>query len=115
MDSELREILAALLRLPPDKISQVRDLLVSLEVSSGAPAEFMAEVAAFERLRPELRRAYPGRTVAIHGGKVIADGADKMETLGRVLETHGQVACYIEAVDPPAPRRARLPSAWGMR
>jgi hypothetical protein len=51
MDSELREILEALLRLPPERISQVCELLLSLQVEEEAPAGFRAEAAAFERIR----------------------------------------------------------------
>jgi hypothetical protein len=113
MDSELKEILAVLLRLSPERITQVRDLLVSLEEMSGAPAEFMAELATFERLRPDLRKRYPGRAVAIYKGEVVADGTDKMHVLDEVLARHGPVICYIDNVDPPAPRR--VPSVWSAR
>jgi hypothetical protein len=32
--------------------------------------------------------------------------------LDAVLQTLGPVPCYIEWVEPEAPRRARVPSVW---
>jgi hypothetical protein len=110
MDSELREILEALARLPPERIAQIRDLVVAMQEQEAAPAEFMAEVAAFERMRPELRVKYPGRVIAVYRGEVIAVGSDKMQVLDTVLREYGAAMCYIDSVDPALPRR--VSSAW---
>ncbi len=112
MDSELRDILEVLLQLPPDRISQVRELLLSLRDESDAPAEFLAEVAAYERMRTDLRKRYPGRVVAIYKGDVVADGEDKMAVFDAVLQRLGPVVCYIDSVESPTPRRVRMPSSW---
>ncbi len=112
MDSELREILEVLLQLPPERISQVHELLLSLRDESNAPAEFLADVAAFDRMRVDLRKQYPGRVVAIYKGHVVADGEDKMGVFDAVLEKYGPVVCYIDSVESSAPRRVRLPSSW---
>lgn len=74
--------------------------------------EFEAEVAAFERLKPELLKRYPGRAVAIHQGQVIEVGDDKMDVLERVRRRLGDVRCYVEWVEPDAPRRVRIPTVW---
>ncbi len=82
---------------------------------SSVPVGFEREVAAFERLKPTLQEQYSGRAVAVYQGQVIAAGNDKMAVLGAVLETRGPVPCYIEWVEPEAPRQARIPSAWVTR
>ena len=80
--------------------------------SSSIPPDFEAQVAAFERLKPELLECCRGRVVAIYQGQVIQVGDDKMEILAQVLERLGNVHCYVEWVEPDAPRRARVSSAW---
>lgn len=82
--------------------------------ASAMPAdpEFEAEVAAFERLKPELLKRYPGRAVGIHEGEVVEVGDDKMDVLERVLRRLGDVRCYVEWVEPQAPRRVRIPTVW---
>ena len=80
-----------------------------------ALAAFEREVAAYERLKPELLKRYAGRVVAIYQGQVVAVGNDKMEVLGDVYERIGYVPCYIEWVEPDAPRRARITSVWMKR
>ncbi len=112
VDSELREILEVLLQLPPDRISQVRELLLSLRDESDAPAEFQADAAAFERMRADLRRQYPGRVVAIYKGDVVADGEDKMAVFDAVLQRYGPVVCFIDSVESTGPRHVRIPSSW---
>ncbi|MGB5053108.1 MAG: hypothetical protein WBO24_01790 [Nitrospirales bacterium] len=82
---------------------------------SSMPPEFADEVAAFERLKPTLQAQYGGQVVAIHQGRVVATGDDKMAVLGRVLDEIGPVPCYIEWVEPSSPRRARISSAWVKR
>lgn len=76
------------------------------------PPNFEAEVAAFERLKPELLKQYPGQAVAIYQGKVIAVGPDKMTVLGEVYEQYGEIHCFVEQVVETTPRRVRIPSVW---
>jgi PHD/YefM family antitoxin component YafN of YafNO toxin-antitoxin module len=73
-------------------------------------ANFEAEIAAFEQLKPALLERYPGRAVAIYQGQVVEVGDDKMEVLAQVIDKLGDVSCYIEWVEPDAPRRVRVPS-----
>ena len=80
-----------------------------------ALAAFEREVAAYERLKPELLKQYAGRVVAIYQEQVVAMGDDKMEVLGDVYERIGYVPCYIEWAVPDAPRRARITSVWMKR
>ncbi|MDQ3247631.1 MAG: DUF5678 domain-containing protein [Chloroflexota bacterium] len=74
------------------------------------PPEFAQEVAAFERLKPELLKKYPQRVVAIHQGQVVAVGDNRMDVLGILLDRLGPVPCYIEWVEQETPRRVRMPS-----
>lgn len=74
------------------------------------PAQFEAEVVAFEALKPTLLAHYPKRVVAIYQGQVVEVGDDKMEVLERVMAKLGAVPCYIEWVEPDAPRQVRVPS-----
>jgi hypothetical protein len=80
-----------------------------------APPEFLREIAAFERLKPELLKQYKGRVVAIYRGDVVAVGDDKMSVHDAVLEKFGSVPCYIEWVEEVTPRRARIVSVWRAR
>ena len=82
----------------------------STQQKAAISAEFEAEVAAFEQLKPSLLEQFPGRVVAIHQGQVVEVSDDKMEVLSRVQEKLGNVTCYVEWVEPEAPRRVRLPS-----
>lgn len=79
------------------------------------PTDFAREVESFERLRPTLQAQYAGQAVAIHGGKVVASGNDKMALLAQVWQELGPVPCYVEWVEAAAPRRVRVPSAWVRR
>ena len=79
------------------------------------PAEFLQEVEAFERLKPELLKQYKGQVVAIYQGKVVAVGDNRMDVFGVVLKKLGPVPCYIEWVDEQTPRRVRMPSVRVVR
>lgn len=76
---------------------------------------FEAEIRAFEQLKPELLKTYPGKAVAIYQGKVLEVGDNKMEVLGKTLEKYGEIHCYVEWVEPETPRRVRVPSAFKPR
>jgi ABC-type enterochelin transport system ATPase subunit len=70
--------------------------------------EFQREVAAFERLLPELLQDYQGRVVAIRGGQVIEVGDSKAEVSERVHEHLGDVTVYVQQVE-EQPRVHRFP------
>jgi hypothetical protein len=76
---------------------------------------FEREVAAYERLKPELLKQYAGRVVAIYQERVVAVGDNEMDVLGDVYERIGHVPCYIEWAKPDAPRRVRMTSMWVKR
>ena len=82
------------------------------QVQSRKFEDFEAEIRAFERLKPELLKTHPGKAVAIYQGKVLETGDTKMEVLGKILEQHGEIHCYVEWIEPETPRRARIPSTF---
>jgi len=59
---------------------------------------FEREVAAFERMLPELLREYRGRVVAIHNGQVVEVGDSKVEVSERVHQRLGDVTVYVQRV-----------------
>lgn len=59
---------------------------------------FEREVAAFERLLPELLETYRGRVVAIHDGQVVEVGDTKAEVSEQVHRRLGDVTVYIQRV-----------------
>jgi hypothetical protein len=76
---------------------------------------FAKEVAAFERMKPELIEKYGGQYVAIYQERLVGHGEDKWALLDRVIEQFGEVPCYIEKAEPNTPRRVRIPTVWIVR
>jgi hypothetical protein len=80
-----------------------------------APPEFLQEIAAFEKLKPELLKQYKGRAVGIYQGEVVAVGDDILSVHDTVINKFGQVPCYVEWVEEQTPRIARITSVWRKR
>jgi hypothetical protein len=70
---------------------------------------FKQEIAAFEAMKPALMEHYLGQYVAIHQGKVVASGDNKLEVSRRARE-QGLVNYYVELVAPDSPREIRVTS-----
>jgi hypothetical protein len=96
--------------VPIDEYLAFQEWQAARQRSTSPDPEFEAQVAAFERLKPELLKQYRGRAVAIYQGQVVEVGDDKLQVLGRIFKRYGDVRCYIEWVEPDAPRRVRVPS-----
>ena len=63
---------------------------------------FQHEVAAFERMKPELLRQYRNRVVAIHNGQVIQVGSENesvADVAMRVYEQLGYIPVYVHRVE----------------
>jgi len=63
---------------------------------------FEREVAAFERMLPELLQEYRGQVVAIHNGQVVEvgqPGESVPEVAGRVYDRLGYVSVYVQQVE----------------
>src|SRR5262245_57977642 len=77
-----------------------------------APPEdkFRKEQHAFRRLLPELLRTHRDLYVAIHEGRVVESGADKLEVADRAYARFGYVPILVTLVtDQPLPV-IRIPS-----
>ncbi len=71
---------------------------------------FEREVAAFERMLPDLLQKYRGRVAALHNGRVVEVGAlgeSVAEVAGRVYDRIGYVPAYIQQVE-ETPRVYRI-------
>ncbi len=67
------------------------------------------EHATFQQMLPELLKQYEGRVVAIHNGRVVAVGDDKMELWTQTRQELGDVPVYVQIVEYP-PRVYDMPS-----
>lgn len=104
-------------QLPPrDRlrvIQRITESLLSSPTSSNREQRakaFAAEVANFERLKPQLLQQYPDQFVAISQGEVIAVGDDRMTVLAEAEQAIGNVAFYVGEVTEGPLRRVRMPS-----
>ncbi|MFN8440948.1 MAG: DUF5678 domain-containing protein [Caldilineaceae bacterium] len=62
-------------------------------------AAIAREHRAFQQLLPQLLQQYPGRVVAIHDGKVIAVGDDRMEVWQRARQQMGNAPVDVQTVE----------------
>jgi PHD/YefM family antitoxin component YafN of YafNO toxin-antitoxin module len=63
---------------------------------------FQREVEAFERMKPELLRQYPGRVVVIYNGQVIEVGNEDESVADvalRLYERMGYAPIYVQRVE----------------
>jgi len=61
-------------------------------------AELDVEIAAFEKLHPELRLKYLGQWVAVHRQKLVDHDSDRAALYKRVRGTYGRTAILIRQV-----------------
>lgn len=62
------------------------------------------EYRAFLQMLPELLKTHYGQYVAVHEGKVVESGDDKLEVIARAYARHGYVPIYVHLVtDQPQP------------
>lgn len=62
------------------------------------------EIETYERLHPELKRKLPGRWVAIHGGELVDQDAERAELYRRIRARYGRTAVLIRQVqEEPTP------------
>jgi hypothetical protein len=75
-----------------------------------APGKWEQEFRAFLRLRPSLLRGHRNKYVAIHRGKVVDTGNDKVALGLRVYTKFGYVPIYVGQISSKATRKVRVPS-----
>jgi hypothetical protein len=56
------------------------------------------EQGAFRRLLPELLRTHPGEFVAIHEGRVVGSGLDRIEVARLAYERFGYIPIFVSRV-----------------
>ena len=92
-------------------IQRITDTLLPAVISSAQVDQgdsFENELAHFERLKPQLLEKYHNRFIALHQGKVVAVGDDKMAVLATAEAALGNVAFYVGQVTENGPRRVRM-------
>lgn len=85
-------------QLPKEESRKTKNLGNTEASDVTVPPEFLREMSAFERLKPELLKQYRGRVVAIYKEQVVAVGDDEMVVYGDVLDRLGYVPCYVDRV-----------------
>lgn len=66
-------------------------------------AQFLDEVAAFERLKKSLETEYWGKFVSIVGGKVVDADFDETQLVMRVYQKFGYVPMYMRQIGTELP------------
>lgn len=87
--------------VPPDEYERFRAWQEAQQRQARVeriPEQFAQEVAAFERMLPELLSKYRNRVVAVHSGQVIEVGDTKAEVSERVRRRMGDAVVYIQRV-----------------
>ena len=95
------------------------ETLPAPELSERDDDKWRREQRAFRHLLPELLRTHPGLFVAIHEGRVVESGEDKLDVARRAYERFGYIPMFISqvvagpspAVRIPSPRRLNGPPA----
>lgn len=70
-------------------------------------SKFERELRAFKRLLPGLLATHAGRYVAIHDDRVVDEGEDDVELVGRVHKSVGYMPIYVSLVADPQPVERR--------
>src|SRR5688572_8333473 len=66
--------------------------------------KFERERSAFYKLLPELLKTHANQYVAVHEGKVVASGTDKVDVGLRAYKEFGYIPIYVDLVaDRPLP------------
>ena len=68
------------------------------------------EQEEFRRQLPELLKSHRNQYVAVHGGKVVESGPDKLKVAERAYAQCGYVPIYVSLVTDQPPPRCRIPS-----
>jgi hypothetical protein len=90
-------------------MSQVETLPAPV-VPTGGENKWRREQQAFRRLLPDLLKSNPNQYVAIHEGKVVEVGSDKLEVAGRAYARFGYVPIYVSLVTDQPLAPIRIPS-----
>ena len=73
------------------------------------------ERRGFERMLPSLLQTHPGQYVAVHNGKVITSGNDRISVALEAYRQVGYVPLYVGLASEAPRRRVRIPSPRVLR
>ncbi len=82
-----------------------------------AEDKWRSEQRAFHALLPELLRTHARQFVAVHEGRVVESGDDKLEVARAAYARFGYVPIFVSQVtdQPPTPVRVPSPRLWRER
>ena len=86
------------------------ETLAAPDLAAPLDDKWKREQRAFHQLLPELLRTHLDEFVAIHEGRVVESGVDKLDVARRAYERFGYIPIFISRIvaGPPAP--IRIPS-----
>ncbi len=87
------------------------ETLPAPDLSAARDDKWRREQGAFRQLLPELLRTHLGEYVAIHEGRMVESGADKIDVARRAYERFGYIPIFISRVIAGPPEPARIPSS----
>jgi hypothetical protein len=94
--------------LGDEKVDQV-ELLPAPTLPQPAEDKWRNEQRAFKRQLPELLKSHRHQFVAVHEGKVVESGSDKLAVAGRAYARFGYVPIYVGLVTDQPPPVCRIP------
>ncbi len=86
------------------------ETLPSPDLSGRGVDKWRREQEAFHRLLPDFRTSHRGQFVAIHEGRVVESGEDKLEVGRRAYEQFGYVPIFVSQVVETPVIPVRVPS-----
>ena len=86
------------------------ETLPAPDLSAARDDKWRREQGAFRRLLPELLRTHLGEFVAVHEGRVVEAGVDKIDVARRAYERFGYIPIFISRVIAGTPEPNRIPS-----
>jgi hypothetical protein len=96
--TDLRETLEKDAEQEARSINEIVNEAVEHYVRQRQLAKLDAEIAAYERLHPELRQKYWGQWIAVHEQKLVDHDSDRTALYRRVRAQYGRTAVLIRQV-----------------
>ena len=81
----------------------------TLELPAPPISKWDQEYAAFLRMLPDLLQTHRGQYVAIHEGKVVDSGDDKLAVALRAYDKYGYIPIYVGLVAERPHKPVRIP------
>ena len=86
------------------------DVLPAPTLPQPAEDKWRKEQQAFLRLLPDLLSTHRDQFVAIHEGRVVESGPDKLEVAGKAYARFGYIPIYVSLVTDQRQPLSRIPS-----